>query len=391
MFLHHQLVTFVDVLRGDTIGGFANALPLAVVGEAGAAYRRKRSAIAPCQGAVARPVGRNTKVRIAVIGGYTVNGAGNQGVTIRPAICPRVGAGGGTRRTGGVRMVSALGDITLRIVGVQHRLAVDFVVDTDQLRCGVIEIPDLSAVAAIGLTVLITVNIAVIVIEVPSTVGNGVAGTVGDLPDLGAGGAGFCTGLVIILGKSDVVAARPLLFGQPSKGVKGILFVDLGTAAGDGNMRCLPEFVVRKSCAPGVAVGDPLERKDRERPLVLSIVLGYFYGLHGVLMGVLISLLIVVLGWKPIWLFRNGFKITLWRYVKIYIAHVFIGILSWYLVARLYGFANDLLIPNVPFIITAIILSAVFVCILSVMTLLVNPQIMVRVKLLFNIRNVYGK
>ena len=125
--------------------------------------------------------------------------------------------------------------------------------------------------------------------------------------------------------------------------------------------------------------------------VVLSIVLGYFYGLHGVLMGVLISLLIVVLGWKPIWLFRNGFKITLWRYMKIYIAHVFIGILSWYLVARLYGFANDLLIPNVPFIITAIILSAVFVCILSVMTLLVNPQIMVRVKLLFNIRNVYGK
>ena len=109
LFLHHQLVTLVDVLRGDAAGGLADALSLTVIGEAGAAYRRKSSAIAPCQGAVARPVGRNTKVRIAVIGGYTVNGAGNQGIAVRPAVSPCVGTG--CRARGGQNMICAAGVI----------------------------------------------------------------------------------------------------------------------------------------------------------------------------------------------------------------------------------------------------------------------------------------
>ena len=40
----------------------------------------------------------------------------------------------------------------------------------------------------------------------------------------------------------------------------------------------------------------------------MSVLLGYFFGLHGVLLGVLISLLIVVFCWKPWFLFCKGLR-----------------------------------------------------------------------------------
>ena len=42
--------------------------------------------------------------------------------------------------------------------------------------------------------------------------------------------------------------------------------------------------------------------------LGLSILLGYFYGLTGILIGVLISLLIIICTWKPYFLYSRGFK-----------------------------------------------------------------------------------
>ena len=45
--------------------------------------------------------------------------------------------------------------------------------------------------------------------------------------------------------------------------------------------------------------------------LGLSIVLGHFFGLNGILAGVMISLLVIVCGWKP-YLYHNGFKESVW-------------------------------------------------------------------------------
>lgn len=56
----------------------------------------------------------------------------------------------------------------------------------------------------------------------------------------------------------------------------------------------------------------------------LSILLGYFFGLNGILSGVLISQVLVVLGWKPIFLFRIKLKQGLDRYIYIYIKHIFL-------------------------------------------------------------------
>lgn len=49
--------------------------------------------------------------------------------------------------------------------------------------------------------------------------------------------------------------------------------------------------------------------------LGLSILLGYYWGLTGILSGVLFSLLVIVCGWKPYFLYRDGFKDRVSEYV----------------------------------------------------------------------------
>lgn len=57
----------------------------------------------------------------------------------------------------------------------------------------------------------------------------------------------------------------------------------------------------------------------------LSVLLGGLFGLNGVLSGVLISLIVVVLMWKPVFLFGINLRHGLKRYVKIYFQHLAYG------------------------------------------------------------------
>lgn len=45
-----------------------------------------------------------------------------------------------------------------------------------------------------------------------------------------------------------------------------------------------------------------------------AILLGYHWGLAGILLGSVISMLVVVYFWKPYFLYRNGFKESVWEY-----------------------------------------------------------------------------
>lgn len=54
----------------------------------------------------------------------------------------------------------------------------------------------------------------------------------------------------------------------------------------------------------------------------LSILLGCYYGLNGILSGVLISLILIVLGWKPIFLFHIKLRHYILRYFIIYFKHL---------------------------------------------------------------------
>ena len=59
-----------------------------------------------------------------------------------------------------------------------------------------------------------------------------------------------------------------------------------------------------------------------------SVLLGYVWGLHGVLSGVLVSLILVIFIWKPYYLFRQGLKEKLNLYVILYFKHIIAGILA---------------------------------------------------------------
>lgn len=54
----------------------------------------------------------------------------------------------------------------------------------------------------------------------------------------------------------------------------------------------------------------------------LSIILGYFFGITGILSGIMISLIVIVGMWKPYYLFSRGIKEPIWLYIRLYLKHV---------------------------------------------------------------------
>ena len=65
--------------------------------------------------------------------------------------------------------------------------------------------------------------------------------------------------------------------------------------------------------------------------ICLSVLLGYFWGLNGVLLGVLISLFLVVFCWKPYYLFSTGFKLPVKVYWKQTIRYYFLFAVGFFL------------------------------------------------------------
>ena len=60
----------------------------------------------------------------------------------------------------------------------------------------------------------------------------------------------------------------------------------------------------------------------------LSFLIGYFMGLDGVLLGVIISLFIIIFLWKPYYLFSRGLKVSIWLYVRMYAKHLLVLLFS---------------------------------------------------------------
>lgn len=65
----------------------------------------------------------------------------------------------------------------------------------------------------------------------------------------------------------------------------------------------------------------------------VSLAMGHYYGLTGVLFGPVVSLLLIVNIWKPYFLFSKGMKISVWHYWKLVFVYLILLGCS-YLVAR---------------------------------------------------------
>ncbi|MBD5356172.1 MAG: sugar transporter [Bacteroides sp.] len=71
----------------------------------------------------------------------------------------------------------------------------------------------------------------------------------------------------------------------------------------------------------------------------LSIIWGFQFGLNGILSGVITSLFIIYVIWKPFFLFKSALKINYFIYLKLYSKHIIISvclILTNYLMCKLY-------------------------------------------------------
>ncbi len=66
--------------------------------------------------------------------------------------------------------------------------------------------------------------------------------------------------------------------------------------------------------------------------LSLSLLFGYYWGLEGILLGMNISLVLIILMWKPYYVYKYGFKEPLMPYIKNYIIHFLILLLSCFVI-----------------------------------------------------------
>lgn len=62
--------------------------------------------------------------------------------------------------------------------------------------------------------------------------------------------------------------------------------------------------------------------------LSISIFLGFHYGIAGIMTGTLISMIVIIVIWKPYFLFKNGFNESLSSYWKTVFKYIFLFILT---------------------------------------------------------------
>lgn len=72
--------------------------------------------------------------------------------------------------------------------------------------------------------------------------------------------------------------------------------------------------------------------------ITMSIAFGYYWGIKGILFGVIISLLIIVKGWKPYFVFKNAFHVSYSKYIYMYFKHIAAFALSCIICSYMYRF-----------------------------------------------------
>lgn len=69
--------------------------------------------------------------------------------------------------------------------------------------------------------------------------------------------------------------------------------------------------------------------------ITVAIVAGKYFGIAGIVAGTVVSMLIIVFGWKPYFLFKKGFKISVLTYFKNSILLTVLVLISWFFVDML--------------------------------------------------------
>ena len=100
----------------------------------------------------------------------------------------------------------------------------------------------------------------------------------------------------------------------------------------------------------------------------LSILLGYYFGITGIVSGALISLILVVFLWKPYFVFRRALKLSIIVYVKMYLKHILAVAISYSITVSLISFFSIHADRNfLHWIISAIVNMSIFGIVLLVL------------------------
>lgn len=120
--------------------------------------------------------------------------------------------------------------------------------------------------------------------------------------------------------------------------------------------------------------------------LGLSVLLGKYYGITGILSGVLISLLIVVFLWKPFFLFRCALKESYKFYILMYIKHLLAFSMAFLLSEYFLRFIHIETTNLLHWIILALITTFVFSFILFISMYLLTPGMKLFTHRIINLR-----
>lgn len=80
--------------------------------------------------------------------------------------------------------------------------------------------------------------------------------------------------------------------------------------------------------------------------VIFAVIGGNLWGLSGVLLGPLASIIAIIYIWKPYYLFSRGFKMSVWRYWQIFSTHIIVAITTFFVSAYIY---NSLIRPSITF------------------------------------------
>ena len=106
--------------------------------------------------------------------------------------------------------------------------------------------------------------------------------------------------------------------------------------------------------------------------IVLSVVLGYYYGLVGIVIGTVVSTLLIVGLWKPYYLFRDGFKISVWKYWKDVFIYISLFAVSALIIFPLHKFLKET-VDFVIFGLNSFIIFIVFAIVYGVFMYFLSP------------------
>ena len=116
--------------------------------------------------------------------------------------------------------------------------------------------------------------------------------------------------------------------------------------------------------------------------LVVSIIFGSLWGISGIMFGTFISLIIIVMFWKPYFLYINGFERSVWSYWKGFFILIVIFVISAFIINLVY--VNFLILESLDFLswlYNAISLSVTIIIIYGLL-MYVSSQ---------GFRNIYGR